>query len=595
MPCSLVWGQGNRQTIATKYDLDFMGFGFSNDTWYGGNTISSLLFRAMGRDSIRKVYGLFSYEKPVDFRIWKSITLPRPPQKELSVSAKVLFPTADSIQMVVYRVVDDPSQLAIDTATWRRPLSLHDSNISIQNLRLNIADRSTEDIQVHLIAYLPRVEKFIRPNSPKAQETGTLYSVDLYLDGEHLNDQKLPPIKPVELKSEHPIQQIGTRDKWDFSHLSFLDKHRIISFGETMHFNPAIQEAMQGVLLYLTKERGTNLILTEGLLSLSLEKNRYINDIHYDIDTSRIRPIEYQTLKNLREEVKRQKRPIYYLGIDTSNSPQGLGIDICNFLFSLPNWDNNLVICQLVDKLHNTSKLDEALEIIQTKKSDLRKSLTKEELAIIEFSLVQNIGLPASEGFERSYQRDRCMADNTTFLIGLLSPNKAKPVPIYAHLGHLAYRPLMASIATKPCGAYLKEKFGQELYTLAICTAGGETLVDKGFVGWTSGELAKMPEGTIEASLTKRSETPFFMTIPQEWNRRLQGRISGRWPSNFAPPRDYNIFHLVQGLLYIPGRSLRAREKLAIEDTNQSTKVTAQRQANHQKNVDLARSNLVKQ
>lgn len=583
-------GQGV-QTYAVKYDLDFMRLGQSQDTWASGNFRTVNTFGYSPQDSIRKVYGAFSWDKPLDYHLWKSLTLPHTPEKNLSVEARISFPSADSVSMITYRLEKNTSNLRVDTTTWRRPIGLEEGSVEPMDMKMHFSDNSTSEMQIHLVVYLPNVEAYDSPHRGDRYATGILSGVDVFVDGKSIRNQVVKATDTVSLKVNSPIQHFGSRGKWDFSVLKVLGEHRVLALGETMHFNPALQEVVRALGVYLVKEKGTSLILSEGSLSMSLMNNRYINDESYKIPPEYVNPLELNTLKTLREECQRRHRPIHYLGFDISFSSEGLGVEICTFLYSLPRWSDNIALCHLVDKLMGNASLDGALEMLRTHRDGLLDVLREEEFEIIEYMLLQNKMLPR-EGFGRIYLRDKYMAENARFLVNRLSPDKHIPVLLYAHLGHLALRPMMKFVAAKPCGAYLKEWYGRDLYSMAMLTSGGETRVDKGFVGWGSETVATMPEGTFEAVLERLSDSPYFMETPEDWNQPYRGRLAGTYPSNSSIPFEYNLYQQSLGLLFIPGRALKESEKQALRDASLDAQAHIQMMKSNKENLIIARQRI---
>lgn len=559
--------KAQKETYRKKYDLDFMRLGKSPDTWSHADLVALALFAYHPHDSVRRVYSRSTYRIPINYHVWQGVRLPRTPKASLSVSAQLHFPSADSVLMVTHRLSSRGASLQVDTIAWRRELGQVDSCVKSQVLRLDLADSTTTDIQILLMAYLPRVEAYDSRGKEVRHATGTLYGVDLKVDNQSIAEEVVSSSAvPAKLEANHPILPIGTRERWDFSKLKFIGKHRLLALGETMHFNPAIQEAVQELGLYLVREKRTALILKEWSISHSLMFDRYINDDRYELDTTLMDPLVLAELKAFRAERMRQGRPIHYFGFDSySTSSRVLGEEICSFLFSLPSWEQNLAVCRLVNKLSSTPSLDGAIEVIRAQRGELLEVLREAELAIIEHILKQNAQIP-QEGFVRSYARDWHMAENVRFLINLFSPDKRRPILLLAHLGHLGLRPTMKFIASKPCGAYLKDWYGKDLYNLAVLTEGGETKVDKGLQGMSYESVPMMPDGTMEFALQKRSSTPFFMPIPQSWNSPQLGRFIGRWFIEDEPPFAYNLYEQADGLFFLPGRTITSQERSSIGD-----------------------------
>ncbi len=585
--------QAQKETYRKKYDLDFMRLGKSSDTWSHSDLVALALFGYHLDDSVRRVYSRSEYRIPITYHVWKSVRLPRTARASLSVSAQLHFPSADSVLIVTHRLSSQGSSLQVDTIAWRRGLGQVDSCVKSQVLRLDLADSTTTDIQIHLMAYLPRVEAYDSRGKGVRHATGTLYGVDLKVDNQSIaEDISASSAVPATLEANHPIYPIGTRERWNFSKLKFIGKHRLLALGETMHFNPAIQEAVQELGLYLVRDRRTELILKEWSISHSLMFDRYINDDHYELDTAFMNPLELAELKALRAERIRQGRPIHYFGFDSyATSSRMLGEEICSFLFSLPSWEQNLAVCRLVNKLSSTPSLDGAIEVIRAQRGELLEVLREAELAIIEHILKQNAQIP-QQGFVRSYIRDWHMAENVRFLIDLFSPDKRRPILLLAHLDHLGLRPTMKFIASKPCGAYLKDWYGKDLYNLAVLTEGGETKVDKALQGISYEPVPMMPEGTMEFALKKRSSAPYFMPIPQSWNVPQLGRLIGRWVIKDAPPFAYNLYEQADGLFFLPGRTITSQERSSIGDLYSRIQKYERNREQYVSNVERARERL---
>lgn len=552
----IAWGQKDkRPSYREYYDLNFKKFS-KPGSWTGGNTMTPQMFIHNPQDSVRKIYPFFAWEFPTQFHIWRSIRLPRIPNKELSAIAKVQFPTADSVALVAYRV-NDKGGITTNRNVWRK----ESSSEGIKSIALQLQNTSTPDLQLHLIAYLPNLPSPKPGGGLFSSPVGTLIEVDLQIDGNSILEQEVPSIDDCTLEKEYPITTLGSNGAWDFSKIKALGRHRIIGLGETMHFNPDIEEMVHSLGLHLAHKYKADLILREILLSESLIYNRYINDKHYNLPLVYKKMMYQYNVEMLKKEAQQSNKRLYYFGIDIDSSSETLGVGLSYFLFTLPKWEDNMAICQLIDILASPEDIPKALPFVKEHRSELGKLLWTEELDIIEHHLRINSQLPPS-GFERAYMRDQFMAANTRFLVERFSPEKNKPVIVYAHLAHLATYPLMMSHATVPLGSYLRDWLGPQFYRVSIHTTGGETRQDMGvYGGWEGSPVAKMTEGTLENALSMQSDSPFFMAIPQSWGKLQRGRLTGVYPSNSPLPRAYNLQQNADALIYLPGRSLTEDEK----------------------------------
>jgi erythromycin esterase-like protein len=148
------------------------------------------------------------------------------------------------------------------------------------------------------------------------------------------------------------------------------------------------------------------------------------------------------------------------------------------------------------------------------------------------------------------YLRDRYMYKNIEFLLNLIAPVTKKAI-IYAHFGHTNPKSNQAfNPASLSFGSYMKQKYKEDYYSIAILTANGKfRTTDKDSL-LVKGSLELPVDNSLEKSLSSLGEDYCFMPVsvltPEILRIRHVGNSYTKNQFNMIAPASR-----MDGLIYI--------------------------------------------
>ncbi|NER13468.1 hypothetical protein GWK08_08475 [Leptobacterium flavescens] len=299
-------------------------------------------------------------------------------------------------------------------------------------------------------------------------------------------------------KNTLEFQPNGT---YDFSGLKdVLKNRRIVAIGESTHGLGEFYAMKSALVMYLHKELGYDILAMEAGLG-------DINLAYTDIDSispknlrdytlfGNFKAKEVDTLFSYIKQSSTTKKPLIYTGYDTQFSSDYFMIKLKRLLEPLDktmadSLSNRMYAFQ---KSFRASRQHDSVgyikyrdiyiknaidigQLLQTKKDSLIRTnmISNMEYLIIRRTLdmfVRSTDLSYEDRFQGYQLRDKLMAENLTWLLDEIYP-EAKVI-IWAHNGHIE-KSFVEGYDNKLMGHYLKERYGEDYYSLGLFAYEGE-------------------------------------------------------------------------------------------------------------------------
>lgn len=341
-----------------------------------------------------------------------------------------------------------------------------------------------------------------------------LDKIEIKIGGKNINDFVLPAIPVVADLKKSDVISLFLSESNSFKSIPEIGNHKIVAIGETIHGSENINAAAIELIKYQIQHNQCKLIILELPTEQTLYWNRYIQgDTLFEIKhfahqfslvlySPRVMIDFFQWLRLYNEKVKDK---VWLLGMDISYTPLHCCIYLNDFLSSL----NKKKHIPLIDSMcSNLSKYNLSAAIVFLKN---QKEL-EELLSHNEFSIIRYCMNTTNSGFQ-SNQRDDIMYLRASFLIKQICTGDEK-TSIYAHFAHT--NPLKKGLNlsfTPPFGYFMKNKFGNDYYSIAILSGKGNFRTKDQDSLFTQKLLQTPPSNSMEDLLMRTGEEICYVPV----------------------------------------------------------------------------------
>ena len=331
---------------------------------------------------------------------------------------------------------------------------------------------------------------------------------------------------------------------------------KIVALGESIHGNSSIRHLACQLMLESVKNKDCKLIIWEIPMEKSFVYNRYVLDDEFELDSIELSLLDEQRMEFINElkrynSGKERGAKVRLLGMDYNsvcNSAQNSAIDIFDFVahlnreWKIPEVDRLLVLLMEKD-------WKEAVEYLQTHKSNLQKLLTADEIECIAHILFlsYNIG---SDRVKRFISRDSVMFVNTNFLLDHFPSFSKNQAIIYAHSVHVNPVSTYPVVHCEPFGKYMKGKYVDDYLPLLLLTGNGSMAIYDQEFNRRREELQRPPAESIESILNQIESDVLYVPMTSYFDTIILSRFQGdrKSPREFYP---YNLYQRYGGIFFI--------------------------------------------
>lgn len=391
-----------------------------------------------------------------------------------------------------------------DWKTFNRTVSI--KNIAFLHLKIDVLGS--------------RPDLISKGNYKLPEQNLYLDKIEIKIDGKDINDFSLTeiPIFPDIKKSD--IISLSLTDPNSFTKIPELGNSKIIAIGETIHGSETIAETAVQIIKNQVENNNCKLVLFEMPASMSLQINRFIQgDTLFRIETFKpdilrllISPNAIFDLLNwLKQYNEKVKDKVLFMGMDVDLSSLETSKSLYDFVSKINENKKDNLLDSLCFKLYYVERFKEAIQLLE-KNKELENTLTKNEIEILKYCLNESLDLKAKT-INFYFTRDKEMFLNASFLINLLCKGEEK-VTTYTHFLHANYKNSSPAFPFNiSFGAYMKNKYGKDYYSLAL-------LAGTGFVRAYDQDSIKAkrilepsPENSLENSFMRTQNELFFIPV----------------------------------------------------------------------------------
>ena len=338
--------------------------------------------------------------------------------------------------------------------------------------------------------------------------------------------------------------------------IGVMKVRKIVALGESIHGNSSIRHLACQLMLESVKNKDCKLIIWEIPMEKSFVYNRYVLDDEFELDSIELSLLDEQRMEFINElkrynSGKERGAKVRLLGMDYNsvcNSAQNSAIDIFDFVahlnreWKIPEVDRLLVLLMEKD-------WKEAVEYLQTHKSNLQKLLTADEIECIAHILFlsYNIG---SDRVKRFISRDSVMFVNTNFLLDHFPSFSKNQAIIYAHSVHVNPVSTYPVVHCEPFGKYMKGKYADDYLPLLLLTGNGSMAIYDQEFNRRREELQRPPAESIESILNQIESDVLYVPMTSYFDTIILSRFQGdrKTPREFYP---YNLYQRYGGIFFI--------------------------------------------
>ncbi len=338
--------------------------------------------------------------------------------------------------------------------------------------------------------------------------------------------------------------------------IGVMKVRKIVALGESIHGNSSIRHLACQLMLESVKNKDCKLIIWEIPMEKSFVYNRYVLDDEFELDSIELSLLDEQRMEFINElkrynSGKEREAKVRLLGMDYNsvcNSAQNSAIDIFDFVahlnreWKIPEVDRLLVLLMEKD-------WKEAVEYLQTHKSNLQKLLTADEIECIAHILFlsYNIG---SDRVKRFISRDSVMFVNTNFLLDHFPSFSKNQAIIYAHSVHVNPVSTYPVVHCEPFGKYMKGKYADDYLPLLLLIGNGSMAIYDQEFNRRREELQRPPAESIESILNQIESDVLYVPMTSYFDTIILSRFQGdrKTPREFYP---YNLYQRYGGIFFI--------------------------------------------
>ena len=380
--------------------------------------------------------------------------------------------------------------------------------------------------------------------------------LDIMVGNKNINEYSVRDFPKLSLPKGFDYIPFRLNEENLSSNIEVMKDRRIIAFGESVHGNNSIRHLVYKLMMESVENQDCKLVIWEMPMEKSLVYNRYVLDDEFVLDSTELSPLDEQRIIFMNgvkryNSGKREGDKIRLLGMDYNsvcNSAQNSAIDIFDFVTHL-NREWKIPEVDRLSVLLMEKDWKDAIEYLQTHKSNLQKILTIDEIECIThiLSLSNNIG---GDRVKRFINRDSVMFVNTNFLLDHFSSFSKNRTIIYAHSVHVNPVSTYPVVHCEPFGKYMKDKYADDYLPLLLLIGNGSmTIYDQEF---NRGKevLQRPPAESIESALNQIESDIFYFPMTSYFDTIVLSRFQGdrKSPREFYP---YNLYQRYRGIFFI--------------------------------------------
>jgi erythromycin esterase-like protein len=347
-----------------------------------------------------------------------------------------------------------------------------------------------------------------------------LDKIEIKINGKGLDEFPLPVVPVIPDLKKSDIISLSLSDNNSFNKIAELKIKKIVAIGETIHGSESITETAFNMIKHQVEFNNCKLILLELPLDLTLRWNRFvqgdikfkIEDLSQDMRLYLFSPramIDFLTW--LKQYNEKEKDKVSILGMDINISSIGLSLNLFDFIYRIDENKHSNLLNSLCSNLLSDKTFPQAYLYLE-KNNEIADLLGKNEYEILLYCLKESIDA-GNATIQRFSNRDIQMYSNTIFLLNQFCPNNENAV-IYAHIGHTNLLANDLSLPfNKSFGYFMKNKFGDQYYSIAVLTGGG-TIINNVNDSLAVKKKLKFPlENSLENLFERTNEQLVFTPV----------------------------------------------------------------------------------
>lgn len=463
---------------------------------------------------------------------------------EISIQFECKGSNVNQVYYIVSQMDDEEVVVRSDTLRF-----VPNAVLTSYSMKIIAIDPELLNIKIHAIGEKKKNAKF------------TFSKLSVFIGNKNLDEypvRRLSPLLSTKLDNARiiPLRFSGNEG---FGGMEAFDNCKIISFGESVHFNRCVQDLAYNLLFLLIKNFHCKLVLLEKPLEETLSLNRYLQDSFYVLPPKQKKGLDRNLLlflysvKNYNSALSPVEKVRLY-GVDY-NCNYGKGnvtssSNILDFITSLYGVAKTPSDHSLLDYLKE-GRCRDVVDLLDNERLNFEKFLTADEIKLIIhiLRLSEEIGPMPSI---RYLKRDSVMYVNTEFLIERFAKRDSK-VGIYTHAVHSNPVSTYPAVPCLPFGYYMRRKYGRDYFTSALLINTGSTnhklhmnFLDENKVYI----LRKPPLNSAEYAFNNTGNDIFYYPLSSDFDRLLLSRFLGIMPmaTEFYP---MNLYRRFSGIFYI--------------------------------------------
>lgn len=501
---------GQNHSFTDKYDLNFEYQKKKNSCWLVDPNLPMYLRIDSSQTLNGKKPLCFTQIKNAKFALklegtmQQRILLPKTNADSITISLNCKSKNLQFAKMIISGITDLEVVLYSDTLsllgsdewkTYSRSVSGH--NVAFLNLNIQVEGINSDSEQR---LYLGKIK--------------------MKLERKDINDFPLPTISIIPDIKKNDIISLSPSDKDSYKKIHELEDKKIVAIGETTHGSETINETAVQLIKYRVENNHCKLILLELPTETTLGWNRFIQgdslfkikNFNKDLQISLLSPrVMIDLLNWLKQYNANVKDKVWLLGMDLNFKTIQTSGYYFEYIDNINKNIKNIQLDSLCLKLYNPRSYPQALQFLEHHK-ELEVLLGKTEYEIFHHCLKMAINA-GDNNDRRLFNRDNQMYLNTTFLLNLLCPGNENAT-IYTHIGHANYKTLnSSSLIRRSFGSYMKYKFGNDYYTIAVLTGEGNFITGDKDSLFVKRMLENSPGNSLENMFMRTHEELCFIPV----------------------------------------------------------------------------------
>lgn len=348
-----------------------------------------------------------------------------------------------------------------------------------------------------------------------------LDKITIDIDKKDINTFKIAKLVSNPIIDKKYVTPLSFLNDTSYNSVKELKTKKIVAIGETVHGTETMVAVGAQLIKHQVTYNKSKLVLFEIPMEHTFMMNRFIQgdktikieELFKNYHLSLFSPhVLKDLLIWLKEYNTTAEEKVCFLGIDQSFDKGFSLFILSDYLRTINRQTNAPVVNTLISMLSDEKKTPQIQELLENSK-ELKSILGSRESELLKHYLNNMEKLPKGYMVAPAYLRDRYMFKNIEFLLNLVAPVSKKAI-IYAHFGHtnpksnLAFNPASLSF-----GSYIKQKYKEDYYSIAILTANGKfRTTDKDSL-LVKRSLELPVDNSLEKSLSSLGEDYCFMPV----------------------------------------------------------------------------------